>query len=140
MINENNLRNTIGVFIVISNMLMIIAVFVFYISGGFLFDEMTTSISLIAPMFSIYTTLIIKNIVANKNKTISDSKVVTKTYGFIAFLMPSVFILFMLIIIALKAFNIGFASFEQFKTTLALGETVFGAYVGMVFSPLFESK
>jgi len=37
----------------------------------------------------------------------------------------------------LKAFNIGFSNFEQFKTMLAISETVFGTYVGIVLSSVF---
>jgi hypothetical protein len=38
----------------------------------------------------------------------------------------------------MKAFNKGFSNFEQFKTMLAIGETAFGTYVGLVLSSIFE--
>lgn len=136
---ENNLKSVIGAAIILANILIILAIFILYILGGFLFDEMTTSIALIAPMLSIYTTAIIRDIVKNKNRVKSKGKTVTGDYIFISFLFPLVFVLFLLSIVFAKGFNIGFSSFEQFKTMLAVSETAFGAYAGVVLSSFFKS-
>ncbi len=109
-----------------------------YFFGGFLFEEMTTTIALIIPMFSIYTTSIIKYIIANKNKIETELKLINKAYAFIAFAIPLIFVLLILSIVFMKVFNIGFSSFEQFKTMLAISETAFGAYIGLVLTSLFE--
>jgi len=97
--------------------------------GGYLFEEMTTTIALIIPMMSVYTITIIKNIIATRTPKKMKSKTVIKEYTFLTYFIPCLFIFFLTAMILLKAFNVGFASFEQFKLMLAISETAFGAYV-----------
>lgn len=132
------LKNKIGMFLIISHFVIIFLVVILYLFKGFLFEEMTTTIALIIPMFSIYTTAIIKYIIANSKLNRGFSETVTKEFVFITFFVPSLFVFFLTAIIILKALNIGFSDFEQFKIMLAISETVFGAYVGLVMSSLFE--
>ncbi|HXN88238.1 MAG TPA: hypothetical protein VN890_02605 [Methylocella sp.] len=42
------------------------------------------------------------------------------------------FIIYLLTIVIVKAYNLGIADSEQFKALLILGETVFAAYVGQI--------
>ncbi len=135
---ESQLKSRIGIFLIISHFSIIILVIILYLLGGFLFDEMTTTVALIIPMFSVYTTAIVKHIIANKNQGRSWSKSTTSEYTFIVFLIPSLFISFLVAINFIKVFNL--VTFEQFKIMLAIGETVFGAYVGLVLSSMFEIK
>jgi len=135
---EIQLKTRIGLSIVISHFSILLLVVVLFLFGGFIFEEMTTTIALIIPMFGIYTSAIIKHIIANRKILQTDSEMVTKDYIFISFMIPSIFIIFIISIVILKAFNIGFTSFEQFKTMLAIGETMFGAYFGIVLSSMFN--
>jgi len=135
---ESALKNKIGFLLIIANFAVIILTFVFYLIGGFLFDEMTTVVALIVPMFSVYTTAIIKNFIDNKNVTRDSSKSVNKQYIFISWLFPSAFSIYLISVIVLKAYNVGFSSFEQFKTMLVASETIFGAYAGLVLASMFE--
>jgi hypothetical protein len=109
-----------------------------HLFGGFLFDEMTTAIALILPMFSIYTTSIIKYILANKNQITDSSNLVSKAYKFIAYSIPAIFVLFIISVITLKACSIGLSSFEHFKIMITIGETAFGTYVGLVLTSLYD--
>ncbi|MCP4348644.1 MAG: hypothetical protein GY795_24455 [Desulfobacterales bacterium] len=135
---EAQLRTRIGLFLIISHFSIILSVVVLQIFGGFLFEEMTTTVALIIPMFSIYTTAIIKNIISNKILTEKRSERVTREYIFITFMIPSVFVLFLVAIIILKSLNT--VSFEQFKIMLTVSETVFGTYVGLVLASFFDIK
>ena|SRR6202035_3998685 len=49
------------------------------------------------------------------------------------------FIIYLLTIITVKAYNLGIADFEQFKALLILGETVFAAYVGQIVHAMFSA-
>jgi len=53
-------------------------------------------------MFSVYTTAIIKYIIANKDKTDEETTQLTKAYVFISFAIPSVFIFFITSLILLQ--------------------------------------
>ncbi len=135
---RSQLKSRIGLFLIISHFAIILLVVILFLMEGFKFEEMTTTIALIVPMFSIYTTAIIKHIIANSRQRQGYSEAVTKEFVFITFFVPSLFVFFLTAIIVLKTLNIGFDKFEQFKIMLAVSETVFGAYVGLVMSSLFE--
>lgn len=137
--NENQLKITIGLSIIISHFLIIILIiFLRLLFKAFLFEEMTTTIALIIPMFSVYTTAIIKYIIANKNITQNEDVEVSRAYAFTSIMIPSIFVFFILFIILLKAFNVGFTSFDQFKIMLVLSETAFGTYVGIILTSMFN--
>jgi hypothetical protein len=106
--------------------------------GGFLFNEMTTTIALIIPMFSVYTTAILKYIVATQRRTSLGGSRVTKQYIIVSWLVPTGFCLYLIAIVLAKAFNVGFSSFEEFKGLLLAGQTIFGGYMGFLLSSMFE--
>lgn len=135
---ETQLKTKVGLFLIISHIAIIMLVIILYLAGGFLFDEMTTTIALIVPMFSIYTTAIIKYIILNKTKTEVEAKQKSKEYTFISLFFPLLFVFFLIAIIVLKASNIGFSTFEQFKAMLAISETAFGSYIGLILYSFFE--
>jgi len=131
-------KSIVGLLLVFSHFGIIIMIFVFYVLGGFLFDEMTTSIALVAPMFSLYTTAIFKHFIKRKRKTKAKAELLTKEYIIISLFVPSVFVLFLGTIVVLKAYNFGLSSFEEFKIMLGVGESVFGIYIGLVLSSAFD--
>lgn len=135
---EAQLRIRVGIFLITSHLFIIMLLVFMYIIGGFLFEEMTTAIALIIPMFSIYTTAIIKYILANKNQITISSNLVNTAYKFVSYSIPAIFVFFIISIITLKAFSIGFSSFEHFKIMLSIGETAFGTYVGFVLLSLYN--
>lgn len=135
---EDALRNRVGVFLILSNLAVVFTALCFYFLGGFLFEEITTTIALIVPMFSVYTTAIVRSFVAHRRSTEDTSPKVSGTYVFIAWLFPVVFTAYLVALVVLKSYSIGFATFEQFKALLIASETVFGAYVGLVLSSMFR--
>ena len=135
---EIELKNRLGIFLIITHFAVLLLVIVLSFSGGFEFPEMTTSISLITPMFASYSAIIIKYIVRNRKQFPPDSSAVTHSFVFIAFFLPSVFILVLMSVIILKAVSL--VSFEEFKAMIAISETIFGIYIGLVVFPLFEKK
>lgn len=135
---EVQLKTRVGLLLIISHFVTILLIVILYLPGGFLFEEMTTIIALIIPMFSVYTTAIIKYIIDSKHQTETHSKPVTWAYIFIAFAIPSLFVLFLIAIILMKAFNLGFTSFEQLKIMIAVSQIIFGTYIGLVISSMFD--
>ena len=135
---ETQLKTRVGLFVVIAHFSILILVLVLYVLGGFLFNEMTTTSALIVPMFSVYTTAIIKYIIAGKNRMPCKGDPVTGEYAFIAWFVPGLFVGVLIAAILLKAFNVGFSSFEEFKIMMGVLETVFGAYVGLVLASMYQ--
>jgi hypothetical protein len=56
----------------------------------------------------------------------------------LSWLFPIVFTVYLVSLVVLKAFNVGFSSFEQFKSLLIASETVFGVYVGITLGSMFR--
>jgi hypothetical protein len=49
------------------------------------------------------------------------------------------FIIYILTIIIVRAYNLGIVDFEQFKAPLILGETIFAAYIGQIVHATFRA-
>lgn len=137
---EGGVRQAVGLFVVASHFLLIVTAIGLFIAGGFLYDELTTILAVIVPMFGVYTTAIIKKIVADRNVTVDTSKKVTGAFVFLSWFIPILFVGFLFFSIILKSINVGFASFDEFKGLLVAGETLFGAYVGLIIGSLYELK
>lgn len=137
---ENTLKTAVGLSVIACYSSLIVLVIVLYALGGFLFEEMTTTTALIVPMFGVYATAIVKYILANRAMTADKSMAVTRAFLFISFFLPFVFIVGLYSIILLKAHNIAFSNFDQFKLTLGLLQTAFGVYMGLLFTTLFDVK
>jgi hypothetical protein len=135
---EKALRNQIGIALVIANLIVVLSTIVLYLFGGFLYDEMTTTVALIVPMFSVYTTAVIKAIVGSRTSLMDESPVVSPQYVFISWLFPAAFSGYLIALVLLKAFNIGFSNFEEFKGLLVASEVIFGAYVGLILASMFD--
>ena len=136
--NEFNLRNKIGIFLIISQFTLVIIVFLFYLIGGYTFDEMTTTIALMFPMLSVYTTGIVKFFIHYRNKTSIEQSQITRQFTFIAWFFPILFVLALGFIIIIKPFQ-GFRNFGEFKTFLSIIESLFGGFTGYVMSALLEN-
>ena len=110
-----------------------------YFRGGFTFSEATTAISVFLPITSVYTSTIIKDIIANKEIDQRTQKRYSIGFALISCTLTLLFIIYLLTIIVVKAYNLGIADFEQFKALLILGETVFAAYVGQIVHAMFSA-
>lgn len=137
---KNKFKNIIGLVLIVSHFLVIVLTIIYFFLGGFKFSELTTTISLIIPIYATYTSYIIKDIVKHSGESKHKKKTYNynKVYIFITLFVISLFNLFLISIISLKAFNIGFQDYDQFKILLALTETIFGVYVGQLIAKLFN--
>ena len=136
--NEVSLKNRLGIFVALSHFILLLLVIVVWLAGGFLTEEMTTTVAIVAPFLATYTTAIIKYIVESRTKIAAHGKTVTGIFAFMSFCLPGLFVSVLAVAILLKAFNIGLRSFEDFKIMLGTTETIFGAYVGQLLFSLFE--
>lgn len=137
--DELDLKNRIGIFLIVSQFVLVIIVFISYLLKGYDYDEMTTTIALMFPMLSVYTTAMVKFFISNRTGQPSQQQIVSKQFVFIAGFFPILFVSGLLLIIILKPLN-KFDNFEQFKGTLAMIESLFGGFTGYIMSALLEKS
>lgn len=138
--NELNFKIALGAFVIFANFFTLFLVIVFYLLGGFTFDEMTTSVALIVPMFSVYTSAIVKFIYDSRYARTSRGKKLGKPFVVFGFSIVALFATYLSAIIFAKAYNYGFGSFENFKIMLAMSEAIFGIYLGVLLTSTFPQK
>jgi NADH:ubiquinone oxidoreductase subunit 6 (subunit J) len=137
--SEYRVKLLVGGFMIGSHFLLILLIAGLYIMRGIAFTEMTTTIGLIGPLFAGYTSVIFAFIIKNKNKLNSDGEHVNLPYAIASFFVPTVFVIALLFSVILKAWNIGFSDFENFKVMIGTIEGVFGIYVGQFVYSMFET-
>lgn len=136
---EQTMRTWLGVQLVTSHMLLIALCVVLYFCRGLLFEEMSTCVALVAPMFAVYGTAAMKHLLRPRNKHQDSRRIVNRSHALLILGLPGGFALLAAGLILAKAANLGFESFEQFKTTLALVQTGIGVYVGLIVTSMFET-
>jgi hypothetical protein len=114
-------------------------VLVAYFLGGFHFDELTTTLSIMIPLFATYTTAVLKTFAKELDggrRTVSPP--VEGPIVFLTFFLIALLACFVFTIVVLKTTNLAFENFEQFKGLLAMSEVLFGIYIGYVVGALFD--
>ena len=137
---ERQVRTRVGIFLVVSHIAILLLLVLLSLADGFTPPELTTSIALIVPVFAGSTPVIVKSFIDNRKQVADQSPAMDRPFVVIAFLLPGVFVGFLVLIIVLKAFNWGIADFEHFKGFLVFGETGFAVYMGYVIQSLFAGK
>ncbi len=64
---ETILRNKISKFILVSNAILFVTIITLYLFNGFLPDEFTVLLALIAPVTAVYIGALVKYAIENKN-------------------------------------------------------------------------
>jgi hypothetical protein len=136
---EVKLKYTLGMFIVLCHVVVVMYTLVLFTMHGFTFSQLTTLLAIIIPMLAGYTTSIVTFIIKDRHRLSIKSKPVTASFVVLSFLFPGVFILAIVVAVTLQAFNLSFDNFEDFKATLVLIEGAFAVYVGKFVASLFES-
>lgn len=138
--SENRLRSILGIALVVSQFVVVVWTVYVYVRGGLKFDEMTTAVALLVPMFAVHTTTVVKYFVIHKHRVSSQEEPVTLPFAFLSFFFPVLFVCALLTLVGLKAYGIALASFGEFKTALGLVQTCFAVYIGLFISSLYEGS
>jgi hypothetical protein len=133
------LKSVVSSIILIGHFSIIMLILEMYFRGGFTFSEATTAISVFLPITSVYTSTIIKDIIANREIDQRTQKRYSLGFALISCIITLMFIIYLVTIIIVKAYNLGIADFEQFKALLILGETIFAAYIGQIVHAMFSA-
>jgi energy-converting hydrogenase Eha subunit A len=137
MFTLTNVRNTTGIVILFGHMMCSLLLIVFWLRGGYTFDEMVNIFALIAPMFAAYLSLIVnfafRPPISDPRKPLSELATV------FSLVFPISFISLMALAITLKAFNAGLYRMEDLVKFIGIIETVMGGYTASVVKNLFAS-
>jgi hypothetical protein len=138
---EKTLKNLLGILIISTQVLAIALTLILWVFTGFTFDEMTTTIALIIPMLGVYIPPLYKYFYDQRlSSQLSNQgdRNLSASYIFTVLLFPSFLILLLIASIMLKALNVRFSSFEEFKGMLTIIQFLFGAYAMQLITRLFD--
>ncbi|MBU0756416.1 MAG: hypothetical protein KJ645_14835, partial [Planctomycetes bacterium] len=85
---ENSLRSILGILLVFLHLGILGLVFITYSKGGFRFDEFTSPVGVIVPMFTGYTTVIMVYFSKNRFRVNDTSPKVTALFVFWSTVFP----------------------------------------------------
>jgi hypothetical protein len=131
-------RLQLGIFMIASHFFILVAVIALWVFHGFLFEEMTTTLGLVGPLFAGYTTVILAYIIDHPNVLVDDGPALSTAFRVLSFSVPALFVIVVFVSILLWSFKIGFTEFDQFKVLVGLIEGGFGVYVGQFIYALFK--
>src|SRR4051812_48653891 len=122
----NRLKGITTILMILSHILTLFVLLGLYFSGGFAFDELTTTLALLAPLFAGFTTVIIKDSVAGALPSVVPvgTRQLPWNFAFVTLIFSGSFTVYLIAIVTLKGFNIGFATFDQFKILLGISESI----------------
>lgn len=135
---QQELQTTLGLLVIFGHILIMLSIYYFYARGGLLFDEMTTSLTLISPMLAVYTGATIKYLVQNRFRSEEKGRELNLPYIVISFAFPVIYLGLIMLFVYFRAVRTVFSSFNQFTVTLGSLEAVFGIYVGQTLGSLFD--
>jgi len=135
---ETRLKTIIFVFMLIAKIATLLAILVEYATDGLEKTEMFSSIALIMPLFTVYLSVIIKDLMDNPYKENKEIKYVKTSISVLAFVVFPLYALAIIWLIVLA--GSGKISGEELQPYLGIIESIFGIYVGQIILTLFGNK
>jgi lysylphosphatidylglycerol synthetase-like protein (DUF2156 family) len=136
---DTTLRTRTGLFWVFAHFAIIITIIICFFLKGFEFDELTTLLAVIIPMFAGTTTVIVRYFTQHAHDAPQGATVNTP-YVILTTALPLLFTLTIFATIILRARNQAFATFDQCKLFLTAVEALYVVYTSTLLAPLFNAK
>jgi hypothetical protein len=141
--SERRLKTLIAACFLCSQVATFVSLVVINSLGGFneRNGEMNTIWMLILPMFTVYTTTIVKTIVVERGRTPQSQT--PRANSFFTALALSLILIYSLIIPALiwfRGMNFLISSFDELKLYLTVTQTGFALYLGLIVDALYGRK
>ncbi len=134
---EHKLVGYFALALIGSHLISLFYLLILAVVGRFEIVELTTAISVILPLFGMYTAAAIKHL-GRLTKARSRSNEISRYVVIAYFSILASFVAYMLAIISWKAF--GSLTHEDLLALAGIGETVLGVYVGIIVGSLFKEK
>ncbi|MCS6966979.1 MAG: hypothetical protein RMJ44_09335 [Cytophagales bacterium] len=135
--NPSVLRNRIFFIMLVGKVLAILYIFSHWQTQGFSLNEAIGSISLVLPLFTVYTTAMFRSFAsAQYDEPVQESRNIRKINAYAYQFICVAYALSLLLVISLKpSGTIGYAAMQS---GLAAVESAFGAYLSVIMSSLFK--
>lgn len=135
-------REKIGKFIIVAHLSIFILILILFALGGFTPEELGDVLKFLVPIKTIYVTALVKFVIANKKRDNNDEELVenkekvTNLYKNVTNIFVYSHIILLAGAITIAAFNI--ITFVFLQNAIAIIETFFGAYIGLIITDMFN--
>jgi lysylphosphatidylglycerol synthetase-like protein (DUF2156 family) len=136
---DTTLRTRAGLFWVFAHFAIITTIIVCFFLKGFEFDEMTTLLAVIVPMFAGTTTVIVRYFTQHAQDA-PQGAIINTPYIVLTSALLLLFTLTIFATIILRARNQAFATFDQCKLFLTAVEAFYVVYTSTLLAPLFNVR
>lgn len=135
---EAKLKKRIFYFLLFAKLITILFILAEWQLYVFTKAEMFGTLTLVLPLFTVYTTLMFKEFVQNRyvDEEKQADKKLTSTFRTAAFVVLPIYVIMIIGVIYGKAAHV--FKFEEMQTVLGLVESGFGVYVGQIIFALFK--
>lgn len=141
MTSEWILKERIAFFMVTSHAGLIFLTIWFAACGGFTFNQATTTLGLIGPLFVGYTSVIVSFYVRHRHESDHvDSPTVNRGYTVLSWFFPVFLASLLLAAILGYVYGKGIEEFDNFVKAIGIIEGICGIYVGQFIYSMFEGK
>jgi hypothetical protein len=141
--SESRLKSLIAGSFLCSQVITFVSLAIINSLGGFdeRHGEMNTIWMLILPMFTVYTTTIVKTVVAEHGAgSQSQSRRVNPLFTGLALSLILVYSLLIPALVWCRGMNFLISSFDELKLYLTLTQTGFAVYLGLIVDALYRRK
>ncbi len=139
---EAKLRSTLSVVLLSAHIAIPSWIFALYLAGGFLLPELTQLMQIVLPGVAAPSTLAIAYIIDTKKarRRSKNSPPVSALFAAATLGASVLAAVLVVVLVSMKAWNVGVRSFADLKLALATIETLFGAYSAKLLASLFQQE
>ncbi len=140
---EQRLKNMILFLMLTAKIGTIGAILFHYFTDGLMQTEMVSALTLVIPLFTVYLSVILKDILSDPYRKTEKTqpKPKTKIKSGIAWLAMVVFpIYFIAVLTAINQTARGNMDSNDLQTAIGIIESAFGVYLGQIIFALFKKK
>ena len=138
---ESRLKTYILVFMLLAKIATIALIMFHFNTRGLEKNEMISALTLILPLFTVYLTVIVKDIISNpyKEKASNDNnKRMKSSISIMTFIVFPIY--FFAIVVSVNQTAQGNLSGNELQQIIGLIEGAFGIYVGQIVFALFQKE
>jgi len=136
-ISEQKLKHHVLILMIVTKFAMIAFLFTLWESGGFSTDQFMGTLTLLIPLFTTYTTLMMREVVSSRHTTTYLSPLrIKRSFQWTTYLFMIGYGLLFALAIGIKP--TGKISYQQMSVLLTLLEGGFGIYVGRIVFALYK--
>lgn len=133
---EQTLNARLAQTVVGTHFLTLLCLLIYFLKGGFTFDEFRSTMALVLPMFAVFTTMAVRQTLDSLHS--ADSSVCVKGADATTLLVfPVCFLVLLLASIVAYGEARVFSSFGEFTWTLTAIESGFGVFVGQIVKKMW---